>query len=177
MNDVLRTAAAVDPRLVLIDWERMSREIPGVLSDDRLHPTRYGADVLAQAVGITLGKAPGAGPDVTLPAFGSSTRPTLAPGTNTNKGETSNDSSGRTHDPDGHDREAHPFDGGDDGLGGADRRAEHDQAGHRDDQARLDRRPAHDHDHAATTTLSVFRRRPLLRRRPRLRRARRPRRR
>lgn len=91
VNDVLRGLAVVDPRVVLIDWEWMSREIPGALSDDRLHPTSYGATLLAQAVGITLGKAPGAGPDVTLPTFGSTGRPSLPAGTDTNKGETRND--------------------------------------------------------------------------------------
>ncbi len=89
VNDVLRLAAATDDRLVLIDWERMSREIDGVLTSDGLHPTSYGADVLAQALGVTLGLAPGAGPDVTLPALGSASRPALAPGVDTNKGENS----------------------------------------------------------------------------------------
>lgn len=87
VNEVLRLAAAVDDRLVLIDWERMSREIDGVLTSDGVHPTSYGADVLAQAIGVTLGKAPGAGPDVTLPALGSPNRPGLAPGVDTDKGE------------------------------------------------------------------------------------------
>lgn len=89
VNDVLRLAAGADDRLVLIDWERMSREIDGVMTSDGVHPTSYGADVLAQAIGLTLGLAPGAGPDVTLPTLGSPTRPVLAAGVDTNKGENS----------------------------------------------------------------------------------------
>jgi hypothetical protein len=71
VNAVLREAAAEDPRFVLIDWEAITRTIKGVLSGDGIHPTEYGAQVLAQLIGNALGKAPGAGPDVTLPIVGS----------------------------------------------------------------------------------------------------------
>jgi hypothetical protein len=71
VNDVLRQAAAEDPRFVLVDWETITRTVRGVLSGDDIHPTEYGAQVLAQLIGNALGKAPGAGPDVTLPVVGS----------------------------------------------------------------------------------------------------------
>jgi hypothetical protein len=71
VNDVLREAANDDPRFVLIDWETITRTVRGVLSGDGIHPTEYGAQVLAQLIGNALGKAPGAGPDVTLPIVGS----------------------------------------------------------------------------------------------------------
>ena len=71
VNAVLRQAAADDPRFVLIDWEAITRTVKGVLSGDGIHPTEYGAEVLAQLIGNALGKAPGAGPDVTLPIVGS----------------------------------------------------------------------------------------------------------
>ncbi len=87
VNDVLRLAASADPRLVLVDWKGITELAPGTLSGDRIHPTAYGADVLAQAIGLILGIAPGAGPDVTLPQLGATARPPLPPGVSTNKGE------------------------------------------------------------------------------------------
>ncbi|MEZ5257210.1 MAG: hypothetical protein R2705_10070 [Ilumatobacteraceae bacterium] len=59
VNDVLRGLAAIDDRIVLVDWERISRTYDGVLGSDGLHPTEYGRLVLAQAIGLALGRAPG----------------------------------------------------------------------------------------------------------------------
>ncbi len=62
---------------MLVDWEAITRTVKGVLSGDDIHPTEYGAQVLAQLIGNALGKAPGAGPDVTLPIVGSTDHGTL----------------------------------------------------------------------------------------------------
>jgi hypothetical protein len=83
VNDVLHRLAALDRRILLVDWDLLTRTYDA-LSGDGIHPTVGGRDVLAQALGLALGKAPGAGPDVTLPALGSTVRPV---GVATNKGE------------------------------------------------------------------------------------------
>ena len=86
VNLILRNAAAADNRIVLVDWEGYTRLVPAVLSNDDVHPTTYGADVIAQLIGLTLGRAPGGDPNVPLPILGSRTRPEGAiPGEN--KGE------------------------------------------------------------------------------------------
>jgi hypothetical protein len=86
VNLILRNAAAADNRVVLVDWEGYTRLVPAVLSNDDVHPTSYGADVIAQLIGLTLGRAPGGDPNVPLPVLGSTTRPGVAiPGEN--KGE------------------------------------------------------------------------------------------
>ena len=87
VNLVLQAAAAKDSRLVLIDWEAASRAYDGALRTDHIHPTLFGADLLAEMVGVVLGPSPDAPPGVTLPVVGSSTRPPLPAGTKTNKGE------------------------------------------------------------------------------------------
>jgi hypothetical protein len=87
VNDVLRTLAAKDRRLVLIDWEAASRAYEGSLRPDDVHPSEFGTDLLAQMVGVVLGRSPDAEPTVTLPIVGSSERPKVAAGTDTNKGE------------------------------------------------------------------------------------------
>jgi hypothetical protein len=89
VNDVLRQAAAEDPRFVLVDWETITRTVRGVLSGDDIHPTEYGAQVLAQLIGNALGKAPGAGPDVTLPIVGSTEHGPLPDGVQRNHDEPS----------------------------------------------------------------------------------------
>ena len=75
VNLILRNAAAADNRVVLVDWEGYTRLVPAVLSNDDVHPTTYGADVIAQLIGLTLGRAPGGDPNVPLPVLGSTTRP------------------------------------------------------------------------------------------------------
>ena len=86
VNLILRNAAAADNRIVLVDWEGYTRLVPAVLSNDDVHPTTYGADVIAQLIGLTLGRAPGGDPNVPLPVLGSTTRPGVGiPGEN--KGE------------------------------------------------------------------------------------------
>ncbi len=75
VNDVLREAASRDPRLVLLDWETASAQWAGALRPDGIHPTQFGSDILAQMVGSALGRAPGVGPEVTLPRIGSTERP------------------------------------------------------------------------------------------------------
>ena len=57
VNLILRNAAATN-RIVLVDWEGYTRLVPAVLSNDDVHPTTYGADVIAQLIGLTLGRAP-----------------------------------------------------------------------------------------------------------------------
>ena len=95
VNLILRNAAAADNRVVLVDWEGYTRLVPAVLSNDDVHPTSYGADVIAQLIGLTLGRAPGGDPNVPLPVLGSTTRPGVAvPGDN--KGESApSEGSGR----------------------------------------------------------------------------------
>jgi lysophospholipase L1-like esterase len=88
VNAVLRQAAAADNRIQLIDWEGYILLNPSVLSDDGVHPTSYGAEVIAQLIGITLGRAPGADPTVPLPVLGASTRPAVN-GPTGDKGESS----------------------------------------------------------------------------------------
>ncbi len=86
VNLILRNAAAADNRIVLVDWEGYTRLDPAALSNDDVHPTTFGADVIAQLIGLTLGRAPGGDPNVPLPVLGSKTRPGVEiPGEN--KGE------------------------------------------------------------------------------------------
>ncbi len=85
VNDVLKIAAGHDPRLVLLDWDGASTQWAGALRADGIHPSPFGSDILAQMVGAALGRAPGVGPEVTLPRIGASERPKGALGTD--KGE------------------------------------------------------------------------------------------
>ena len=85
VNLILRAAEAVDERLVVVDWEGYTRVDPRVLRDDGIHPSTFGADVIAQLIGVTLGRAPGADPNLPLPIVGSSDRPPGAVAVN--KGE------------------------------------------------------------------------------------------
>ncbi|MGD9703289.1 MAG: hypothetical protein AB7Q42_17035 [Acidimicrobiia bacterium] len=75
VNTILRNVEAADNRVALIDWEGYTRLVPAVLSNDDVHPTTYGADVIAQLIGLTLGHAPGGDPNAPLPVLGSTTRP------------------------------------------------------------------------------------------------------
>ena len=85
VNDILRQAAATDSRIVLVDWEAYTRLDPSVLSGDDVHPTSYGADVIAQLIGLNLGHAPGGDPNAPLPVLGSRTRPPVS--SSADKGE------------------------------------------------------------------------------------------
>jgi hypothetical protein len=70
VNEELRAAAARDPRIILVDWERFSREWQGVLRSDGLHPNERGSSLLAQLIGLALGPAPGLDHPVDLPTLG-----------------------------------------------------------------------------------------------------------
>lgn len=86
VNRVIVEEAIRDPRVIVADWSTVTREVD-VLSSDDLHPTPYGAEVLAQLIGITLGHAPGGDPTEPLPVLGAVTSPDLAPGVAGDKGE------------------------------------------------------------------------------------------
>jgi hypothetical protein len=58
VNVELRRAAAVDPRVVLVDWDTVVRSTPGANLPDGLHLTALGASVLAATIASTLGPAP-----------------------------------------------------------------------------------------------------------------------
>lgn len=88
VNRVIVEEAIRDPRVIVADWETVTRTFE-VLSGDDLHPTAYGAEVLAQLLGLTLGHAPGGDPSQPLPVLGEVTSPDLAPGVAGDKGENS----------------------------------------------------------------------------------------
>lgn len=59
VNDVILEAGLREPtRIVLVDWNRVSRTAKGVLDTDRLHVTDLGAEVLARTIATVLGPAP-----------------------------------------------------------------------------------------------------------------------
>jgi hypothetical protein len=70
VNDELRAAAARDTRLTLIDWERQTREIPGLLYGDHIHPNPLGAMYLVQEIARVLGPAPGAPSEAVVAELG-----------------------------------------------------------------------------------------------------------
>ncbi len=71
VNAALRAAATRDDRIVLVDWERMSREWEGTLKTDGLHPTENkGGHYLAQLIARVLGPAPEVPALVDLPVIG-----------------------------------------------------------------------------------------------------------
>lgn len=88
VNRVIVEEAVRDPRILVADWETVTRTFE-VLSGDDLHPTASGAEVLAQLIGITLGRAPGGDPAEPLPVLGEVSSPALAPGVAGDKGENS----------------------------------------------------------------------------------------
>ena len=57
VNVVVNRMGAERDNATVLDWKTIS-ETPGVLSDDRLHPTDAGRQVLADAVAQALGPAP-----------------------------------------------------------------------------------------------------------------------
>jgi hypothetical protein len=85
VNQVLYSMAAADDRILLVEWERATREFPRVLGGDGLHPTTFGAELLAQLIANALGLPPGARPGTALPDIGSGVAPTGVEGVD--KGE------------------------------------------------------------------------------------------
>jgi len=71
VNAAVRAAARRDDRIVLVDWERLSREWEGALKSDGLHPTENkGSPYLAQVIGRVLGAATDVPALVDLPVIG-----------------------------------------------------------------------------------------------------------
>jgi hypothetical protein len=58
VNDALRQAAASDPRVVLVDWNTISKSVPGAIAHDGLHLNPSGATLMAQAIANAIGLAP-----------------------------------------------------------------------------------------------------------------------
>jgi hypothetical protein len=57
VNEVVRRQAEARDNVTLVDWEAVART-PGVLSSDRLHPSRAGEQVLVDLTADALGPAP-----------------------------------------------------------------------------------------------------------------------
>jgi lysophospholipase L1-like esterase len=61
INDTIRAFAEVYPDQVsILDWAAISRDTPGVLNVDGIHPTPHGRQVLAEAIAAHIGPAPDA---------------------------------------------------------------------------------------------------------------------
>ena len=58
MNDVLRLVAATDPRIELVDWNSVVKELKGAIQRDGLHLTGVGQKALAATIATALGEAP-----------------------------------------------------------------------------------------------------------------------
>ncbi|MCU1359183.1 MAG: hypothetical protein JWN99_472, partial [Ilumatobacteraceae bacterium] len=59
INDTIRAIAGVYPdRVRIVDWNHLTEVYPTILSDDGIHPTVAGRQVLAQAIASELGQAP-----------------------------------------------------------------------------------------------------------------------
>jgi hypothetical protein len=80
VNGIIEAAADHDGRVMVIDWKRITEEVPRTLRVDKLHPTALGASFLAQVIGQALGSAPGAPRHIEVPEPGTLTAGPLPSG-------------------------------------------------------------------------------------------------
>ncbi|MBI5089562.1 MAG: hypothetical protein HZB15_12085, partial [Actinobacteria bacterium] len=67
VNSTIEAIADVYPdRVSIIDWREMTKDRPGLLNVDHIHPTPEGRQVLAEAIAEHVGQAPGDEPGTCL---------------------------------------------------------------------------------------------------------------